>query len=268
MSAVADVVLSISTVRVTLAPGASWSTTYELARASGEVPGSAMRRIPMLSVPEVDCAAADALLAGTTIPASSDSAIRRNRTTHLPICLSDRVGDRGAVGARGEVRRHDHGNRRVPGGGANAAAGARHDRGLPSQVRCRYRGGNDVGRVGDGARRIAQVAGRVSRARRRGKRAGNDRDDPGGGAAALVRNGDCPERAGHRGRRGSGQLRSEGYRAGRSRNRQGPRIQGERSGGATRDRSLGRDGNADPEYREGGRDEHELPHLGAPLSGG
>jgi hypothetical protein len=72
-------------VRLTLVPGANWSTTYKRARASGEAPGTPTSRIPMLSAPkalEGVTPDADALLAGAIVPANSNNAIRRPRTRH------------------------------------------------------------------------------------------------------------------------------------------------------------------------------------------
>jgi len=77
--------LSISTLRVSLVPGAIASTTYELARGSlSDAPGMATRRIPTLPVVVAALLAGDAnaLDKGTMapVPASSNRTTRRPRT--------------------------------------------------------------------------------------------------------------------------------------------------------------------------------------------
>jgi hypothetical protein len=80
--------LSISTLRVSLVPGAIRSTTYELARGFlSDAPGMATRRIPMLPVGAAGRLAGDAnaLDIGTMapVPASNHRTIRRTRTFRL-----------------------------------------------------------------------------------------------------------------------------------------------------------------------------------------
>src|SRR5580704_574225 len=81
------VVLSISTLRVRLVPGATRSTRYELARGSWvDAPARGMRRIPRLPDPAADWMGGDAnaMPAGATAPAPTSTNRTRRRTRTVP----------------------------------------------------------------------------------------------------------------------------------------------------------------------------------------